>query len=74
MDEQKLTMTVSEAAIALKIGRGLAYEAVRRGEIPAIRIGRRLLVPRRALEKLLEDPKALNLAPTTKQPKTSNPK
>lgn len=66
MDDQKLTMTVSEVAAALKIGRGLAYEAVRRGEIPAIRVGRRLLVPRRALEKLLEEPKPLNLTPAGK--------
>jgi excisionase family DNA binding protein len=54
MDDQSLTMTVSEAAAALKIGRGLAYDAVRRGEIPAIRVGKRLLIPRRALERLLE--------------------
>ncbi|GAF89970.1 unnamed protein product, partial [marine sediment metagenome] len=30
------------------------YQAARDGGIPTIRIGRRLLVPRRALEKLLE--------------------
>lgn len=66
MDDERLTMTVPEAAAALKIGRGLAYEAVRRGEIPAIRVGRRLLVPRRALEKLLEEPQPLNLTPTSK--------
>jgi len=49
-------MTVREAAAALKISRGLAYQAARDGSIPTIRIGRRLLVPRRALEKLLEAP------------------
>ena len=49
-------MTVREAAAALKISRGLAYQAARDGSIPTIRIGRRLLVPRRALEKLLEGP------------------
>ena len=59
MDDQNLTLTVSEAAAALKIGRGLAHEAIRRGEIPAIRVGRRLLVPRRALEKLLEQGQAV---------------
>lgn len=56
-----LTMTVEEAAAALNISRGLAYEAARDGGIPTIRIGRRLLVSRRALEKLLEAPKPLNL-------------
>jgi len=65
MDE-KLTMTVSEAAIALKIGRGLAYAAARDGRLPCIRIGRRLLVSRRALEKILAEPQPLNLTPAGK--------
>lgn len=56
MRQESLTMTVREAAAALKISRGLAYQAARDGSIPTIRIGRRLLVPRRALEKLLEGP------------------
>jgi excisionase family DNA binding protein len=47
------TLTVEQAAAALGIGRSLAYEAVRRGEIPTLRIGKRLLVPRAALEQLL---------------------
>jgi excisionase family DNA binding protein len=50
---ERKTLTVEEAAEALGIGRTLAYEAVRRGEIPTIRIGRRLLVPRGALDQLL---------------------
>ena len=65
MDE-KLTMTVSEAAIALKISRGLAYSAARDGRLPCIRIGRRLLVSRHALEKLLAEPQPLNLTPAGK--------
>ena len=48
-----LVLTVEEAAKALRIGRTAAYEAVRRGEIPSVRIGRSLRVPRHALEKLL---------------------
>lgn len=47
------TVTVEEAARALGIGRGTAYEAVRRGEIPAIRLGKRLVVPKQAIEQLL---------------------
>lgn len=50
---ERLTLTVEEAARALGIGRNQAYAAVRRGEIPAIRIGKRLLVPRTALRRLL---------------------
>jgi excisionase family DNA binding protein len=48
-------MTVAEAAVALGIGRTLAYEAVRRGEIPTIRVGRRILVPLAAIRQLVED-------------------
>lgn len=58
--EVKLTLSVEEAAKVLGIGRNLCYDRVKTGEIPAIKIGRRLLVPRSALEKLLADPKPLN--------------
>lgn len=44
----KLTISVEDAAAVLGISRGGAYEAVKTGDIPSIRIGRRLLVPRRA--------------------------
>lgn len=40
--------------MALGIGKTSAYAAVDRGEIPTIRIGGRILVPRAALLKLLE--------------------
>jgi excisionase family DNA binding protein len=46
-------ITVEEAAEILRISRNGAYEAVKRKEIPSIRIGRRVLVPRIALEKML---------------------
>jgi excisionase family DNA binding protein len=49
----RLTLTVEEAAALLGISRAFAYEAVRRGEIPSIRIGRRVLVPKAALERLV---------------------
>src|SRR5262245_8555904 len=48
-----LTTTVPEAARRLGIGRQTAYDAVRQGEIPSIRIARRILVPIAALEALL---------------------
>src|SRR2546422_11112482 len=46
-------LTIAETARRLRIGRNSAYEAARRGELPVVRIGRRLLVPRVALERLL---------------------
>jgi excisionase family DNA binding protein len=41
----RATLSVPEAGVFLGIGRSAAYEAVRRGEIPHLRIGRRVLVP-----------------------------
>jgi excisionase family DNA binding protein len=52
-DECK-TLTVPEAAKALGIGRNAGYEAARRGEIPTIRIGKRIVVPRAAFEQMLQ--------------------
>jgi len=61
MQGERLTFTVEETAKLLGIGRQLAYDRVKTGEIPVIKIGRRLLVPRAALEKLLAEPQPLNL-------------
>jgi excisionase family DNA binding protein len=49
----RLTMSVEEAAMALGVSRGTCYEAVRTGQIPTVRLGRRLLVPVEALRALL---------------------
>lgn len=43
--ENRVTITVTETAELLGIGRTSAYEAIRRGELPSLRIGRRLVVP-----------------------------
>jgi excisionase family DNA binding protein len=48
-------MTLAEVASLLRISRGSAYEAAKRGEIPTIRIGRRLLVPIRPFERMLTE-------------------
>ena len=47
--------TVEQAASRLAIGRTLAYELIRRGEfpVPAIRLGRRIVVPMAKLDALL---------------------
>jgi excisionase family DNA binding protein len=50
---ERRVVTVNEAAVMLRISRGAAYEAARRKQIPTIRIGRRLLVPLAALERML---------------------
>ena len=46
-------LTIPEVCEALGIGRNQAYEAIHRGEIPSIRIGRRLVVPKVAFERML---------------------
>ncbi len=51
--QDRLTMSVEEAAAALGIGPRLTYEAVQRGEIPSIHIGRRILVPRSGFARML---------------------
>ena len=53
MENQRMTVTVEEAATILGVGRHKAYEAARSGEIPTIRIGKRILVPVASLERLL---------------------
>ena len=50
---KRLTMTIPEAAEKLGIGRNQGYEAARTGQIPTIKIGKRLLVPVTALENKL---------------------
>jgi excisionase family DNA binding protein len=52
--QDRLVYDIPEVAKLLGISRHSAYEAVRRGDIPTVRIGRRLLVPRQALERLLD--------------------
>jgi excisionase family DNA binding protein len=50
---ERSTMTVEEAAVVLGISRTTAYECVRRGELRAVRLGRRLVVPRLVVDQLL---------------------
>lgn len=49
----RMTLTVCEAAKALGVSRNIAYDAVATGKIPSVRIGTRILIPRAALEKML---------------------
>lgn len=55
--EQKLTMTVVEAARLLGIGKNQAYYAVKTGQIPSIVLGGTMMVPREALLETLRNPK-----------------
>jgi len=52
--ETRLCITVPEAAAMLGVSRNYGYELVKQGQLPVIRFGKRLLIPRVALEKMLE--------------------
>jgi excisionase family DNA binding protein len=59
------TLTIEQAAAVIGIGRASAYAAAGTGDLPVIRVGRRLLVPvgqlRRMLGEIVEndhDPEA----------------
>jgi excisionase family DNA binding protein len=54
MIDRPTVLTVEEAAAELRIGRSAAYEAIKRGEIPAVKIGRSLRVPRHRLAAMLD--------------------
>ena len=52
---ESLTVTVGEAARLLGIGRNLCYQLAKEGKLPAVRLGRRVVISRRGLEQLLEE-------------------
>lgn len=52
-DDDRLTYDVPEAGKKAGLGRNAAYEAARRGDMPTIRIGNRLLVPKLAWDRKL---------------------
>jgi excisionase family DNA binding protein len=53
MSLEERVLRVEEAARLLGVSPSTYYQAARRGEVPAVRIGRRLIVPGAALARLL---------------------
>lgn len=49
-----LVYTVPEAGTLLGLNRNAAYEAAKRGDIPTIRIGKLIRVPKAAFHAMLE--------------------
>jgi len=56
MDKQ--TYTIRECAEILGVGISVMYESARQGKLPVLKFGRRLVVPKYAFDKMLEDPRA----------------
>ena len=50
---EELVLTVEQTARLLHLGRSLCYDLCRRGELPVIRLGKRILIPRKALDEML---------------------
>jgi len=48
------TLSVPEAGRLLGLSRNAAYDAAKRGEIPTLRFGKLIRVPRARLDKMLE--------------------
>ena len=54
-NDERLVLTPEEVGPILNMGRSAVYEAIRRGDIPTIRIGRRWLIPKAALDRMLAE-------------------
>lgn len=85
LDDYPAVLTVAETARLLRIGRTACYAAIQSGDIPSIRVGRSVRVPRHRLVQLLglsdnglqtaAAPAALSVtdAATTGRPQARNP-
>jgi excisionase family DNA binding protein len=52
-DQPPMVLTVAEAARALQVSQASIRAAIGRGELPAFRLGRRVLLPRTGLEQVV---------------------
>jgi len=53
-DDKRLVLDVPEAGAMLGLNRNASYAAAKRGDIPTIRIGKLIKVPRLAFDRMLE--------------------
>lgn len=51
--DESLTLSVAETAKMLGLSRASAYQAIHTGQIPGIKLGRRVFVPRVALNRMI---------------------
>ena len=62
----RLTLTVAETAKLLGLSRAATFQACHTGQLPHLRIGKRLLICKAALERLIDEAGKVE-QPTTKQ-------
>jgi excisionase family DNA binding protein len=53
-DREDLVLSIRDVAKMFGVSDDLVYELVARDEIPCLRLGRRRLIPRRAVELMIE--------------------
>ena len=53
-DELPLYLTVEEACQVLRIGKSIGYNLVRCGQLPSIRLGKKIRIPKNALAEYME--------------------
>jgi excisionase family DNA binding protein len=52
-EQERLTMTVGEAAKSLGISRQTAYKMANNGTLPAFKMGRRILISKSGIDQML---------------------
>ena len=52
---ERQVYTIKEVGRILGVNRNLAYELARTGQIPTIRLGKRLVCPKQALNRMLAE-------------------
>ena len=60
---EPLALTVREVLRIVPLGRTAVYDAIKRGDIPSVRVGGRVLIPRAALARMfgagpIEEPRS----------------
>jgi len=63
---ERLVYTVPEAGRLLGLSRNASYEAAKRGDIPTLRIGRLLLVPKTPFHRMVEQAATGTAVPATR--------
>ena len=53
VNNEKLVLNAGQVSKLLGLSRGSVYRGILTGEIPSVKVGKRLLIPRRSLEKWL---------------------
>jgi excisionase family DNA binding protein len=58
---ERKVLTVPEAGAQLGLGRNASYDAAKRGDIPTIKLGKLLRVPKLAFERMLDATSEISL-------------